>query len=170
VVEPELTGQRRRQTSRHGSVETRHRRSAFRRGGRWLVSGGLTGSTEADGFAIEPSARVHALWEQQNAYTYSQGPPQAERSFLTGRASTGVAIACPLAVHDALTISPYADIYADYYFAGDNAAAVTLAGGGGLTSTPFFDGWSAREASLAEGVGFEPTVPLQARTCRPLTF
>ncbi|QDM27463.1 phospholipase [Tardiphaga sp. vice304] len=113
-------------------------------GDRWLVSGGLTGSTEAYGFAIEPSARVYALWEQQNAYTDSLGTPQAERSFFTGRASTGFAVAYPWLFDAALTISPYAGIYADYYFTGDDAASVTLAGGGALTSTPFIDGWSAR--------------------------
>ena len=113
-------------------------------GDRWLVSGGLTGSTEAYGFYVEPSARVYALWEQQNAYTDSLGTPQAERSFFTGRASTGFNVAYPWLFDAALTISPYAGIYADYYFTGDDAAAVTLAGGGTLTSTPFIDGWSAR--------------------------
>jgi hypothetical protein len=113
-------------------------------GDRWLASGGLTGSTEAYGFSIEPSARVYALWEQQNAYTDSLGTPQAERSFFTGRASTGFNVAYPWLFDAALTISPYAGIYADYYFTGDDAAAVTLAGAGALTSTPFIDGWSAR--------------------------
>jgi hypothetical protein len=113
-------------------------------GDRWLVSGGLTGSTEAYGFSIEPSARVYALWEQQHAYTDSLGTPQAERSFFTGRASTGFNVAYPWLFDAALTISPYAGIYADYYFTGDDAASVALATGAPLTSTPFIDGWSAR--------------------------
>ena len=104
----------------------------------------MTGNTEAYGFHIEPSARVYALWEQQNAYTDSLGTPQAERNFFTGRASSGFNVAYPWLYDAALTISPYAGIYADYYFSGDDAAAITLAGGGALTSTPFLDGWSAR--------------------------
>ncbi|MDB5655223.1 MAG: outer rane autotransporter barrel domain protein, partial [Tardiphaga sp.] len=113
-------------------------------GDRWLLSGGLIGTTEAFGFAIEPSARVYALWENQHAYTDSLGTPQAERSFFTGRASTGFNVAYPWLFDATLTISPYAGIYADYYFTGDDAAAVTLAGAAPLTSVPFIDGWSAR--------------------------
>jgi hypothetical protein len=56
-------------------------------GHRWLVSGGLTSDTKVHGFDIEPSARVYALWENENAYTDSLGTQQAERSFFTGRAS-----------------------------------------------------------------------------------
>ena len=40
-------------------------------GHRWLVSGGFTGSYGWQAVLLEPSARVFALWEHENAYTDS---------------------------------------------------------------------------------------------------
>ncbi|WP_155413334.1 autotransporter outer membrane beta-barrel domain-containing protein, partial [Rhodopseudomonas palustris] len=113
-------------------------------GQRWLLSGGLTGTTEAFGFAIEPSAKVYALWERQNAYVDSLGTPQAQREFFTGRASAGLKVSYPWLYSATLTLSPYAGVNADYYFLGDNAETITLAGATPLASVPLLDGWSAR--------------------------
>jgi hypothetical protein len=54
-------------------------------GNRWLLSSGLTGLYKAAGFDIEPSAKVYALWEHENAYTDSLGTLQGARNFVTGR-------------------------------------------------------------------------------------
>src|SRR5258706_10278973 len=79
-------------------------------GNRLLVSGGLTGNYESHGFKIEPSARVYALWEHENAYTDTLGTAQAGRDFSTGRASTGVKLAYPFAWTSMVMLSPYAGI------------------------------------------------------------
>jgi outer membrane autotransporter protein len=113
-------------------------------GHRWLLSSGLTGTTHAFGLDIEPSAKVYALWENENAYTDSLGTPQADRNFFTGRGSAGLKVSYPWLYSDTITLAPYAGLYADYYFTGDNAAAVVLAGSAPLTSIPLLDGWSAR--------------------------
>ncbi|NEW99898.1 transporter [Rhodopseudomonas sp. BR0G17] len=113
-------------------------------GRRWLVSGGITGTTEAFGFAIEPSAKVYALWERQNAYIDSLGTPQAQREFFTGRASAGLKVSYPWIYSATLTLAPYTGVFVDYYFLGDNAETITLAGGAPLASVPLMDGWSAR--------------------------
>jgi hypothetical protein len=81
--------------------------------------------------------------ERQSAYTDSLGTLQAERTFATGRASGGAKFTYPFAWGFDTVLSPYAGLYADYYFTGDNAAA-TLAGAGALAAKPFFNGWSAR--------------------------
>lgn len=46
---------------------------------------------------FEPSAKVYALWERENAYADSLGTPQAARTFSSGRASAGnkVSYPCP---------------------------------------------------------------------------
>jgi hypothetical protein len=113
-------------------------------GHRWLVSGGLSGDTKVHGFDIEPSARVYALWENENAYTDSLGTPQAERSFFTGRASAGLKVSYPWLASATVALAPYAGLYADYYFTGDDAATVALAGAAPLASVPLLEGWSAR--------------------------
>ncbi|NVO13398.1 MAG: IPT/TIG domain-containing protein [Rhodoplanes sp.] len=113
-------------------------------GHRWLVSGGLTGTSQLYGLWIEPSARVYALWEHENGYTDSLGTPQDARNFFTGRASGGVKVAYPWIISPAVTLSPYAGLYADYYFSKDDAAAVILAGAPLLASVPLLEGWSAR--------------------------
>ena len=50
-------------------------------GTRWLVQSGLTGTYPWQSFVLEPSARVFALWEHENAYTDSLGTFQPARSF-----------------------------------------------------------------------------------------
>jgi hypothetical protein len=111
-------------------------------GTRWLVSGGLTGSYTFSAFEIEPSARVYALWEREDAYVDTLGASEAARSFVTGRGSAGVKISYPWLVSSTLTVAPHVGLYGDYYFTGDNAAAVGLP----LPAT-LIDGWSARLSS-----------------------
>lgn len=108
-------------------------------GNRWLLSTGLTGSYRMQQLLIEPSARVYALWEHENAYVDTLGTLQTARDFTTGRASGGVKLSTPIAWRDDVTLLPYAGVYSDYYFTRDNAAAI-----GALASTPLLDGWSAR--------------------------
>jgi len=117
-------------------------------GNRWLVSGGLTGNYESYGLQIEPSARVFALWEHENAYTDSLGTVQAQRNFSTGRASGGVKLAYPFAWISTITLAPYAGVYGDYYFNTDDVMAA-----GAAVLVPIFDGWSAR-ASVGIGAQF----------------
>jgi hypothetical protein len=112
-------------------------------GNRWLLSGGLSGDYKVYTFDIEPSARVYALWEHENAYTDTLGTRQADRDFAEGRASGGVKLGYPLRWRDSATLVPYAGLYGDYYFSHDNAAAI-IAAGVPLPVTPFLDGWSAR--------------------------
>jgi Bacterial Ig-like domain (group 3)/Autotransporter beta-domain len=110
-------------------------------GQRWLVSSGLTGYYKANGFLIEPSARVYALWEHENAYTDSLGTLQTARDFSTGRASGGVKVAYPIAWSPTTEIAPYVGLFADYYFNTDNATALVAP----AVPTQFvLDGWSAR--------------------------
>jgi Autotransporter beta-domain/Bacterial Ig-like domain (group 3) len=106
-------------------------------GSRWLAAGGLTGNYRWQHVAIEPSARVYALWERENAYTDSLGTLQPVRSFETGRASGGTKVSYPL-LWSGIEIVPYAGLYGDYYFSGDNALTP------GLTTVPLLQGWSAR--------------------------
>lgn len=132
-------------------------------GHRWLVSSGLTGNTKAYGFDIEPSAKLYALWERENAYTDSLGTLQADRAFLTGRASAGIKLSYPWLTSAAVMLAPYASFYADYYFTRDDAAALALAGALPLASVPLLDGWSARATGgLAARFGNEATVALGA--------
>jgi hypothetical protein len=114
-------------------------------GRRLLVTSGLTGSYVASGLTIEPSAKVYALWERQSAYVDSLGTSQAEHSFTTGRASGGVKLIYPVAWTSSVGVAPYAGLYADYYFTGDDAAVPI--GPGLLASQPFQTGWSARVAA-----------------------
>jgi Bacterial Ig-like domain (group 3)/Autotransporter beta-domain len=108
-------------------------------GTRWLVNGGLTGTYPWQQFVLEPSARVFALWEHENAYTDSLGTLQAARNFETGRASVGVKAIYPAAWSwSAAVLSPYAGLYADYYFSRDDAQTA------GLTTVPLLQGFSAR--------------------------
>jgi hypothetical protein len=113
-------------------------------GRRWLVSSGLSGDYKAYGLDIEPSARIYALWEHEDAFTDSLGTRQADRDFATGRASGGVKVSYPFGWSERVTLTPYAGLYGDYYFTHDNAAAIVGAGAVALASTPFLDGWSAR--------------------------
>jgi len=113
-------------------------------GTRWLVQGGLTGTYPWQKLVLEPSARVFALWEHENAYTDSLGTFQPARSFETGRASAGVKAIYPFAWTSSVALSPYAGLYADYYFSRDDAQTA------GLTTVPLLQGFSAR---LTGGVG-----------------
>lgn len=115
-------------------------------GNRWLVSGGLTGKYESFGLLIEPSARVYALWEHENAYTDTLGTLQSARDFTTGRASGGLRLAYPV-MWSSVAIAPYVGLYSDYYFNSDSASvpAASLA----TVSAAILDGWSARAAGGA---------------------
>ena len=107
-------------------------------GHRWLATGGLTGTYGWRAVLLEPSARVFALWEHENAYTDSLGTPQTDRNFATGRASGGVKVSYPLAWSSTTNVAPYLGLYGDYYFSRDDATTV------GLTTVPLLQGWSGR--------------------------
>jgi Autotransporter beta-domain/Bacterial Ig-like domain (group 3)/Putative Ig domain/IPT/TIG domain len=113
-------------------------------GGRWLASGGLTGIYKALGFDIEPSVKVYALWERENAYTDSLGTRQDNRDFSTGRSSGGVRLSYPIAWSETIALMPYVGLYGDYYFTRDDAASIVVAGLVPLASIPLLEGWSAR--------------------------
>jgi Autotransporter beta-domain len=104
---------------------------------RWLLSSGLTGSYKAGTVLIEPSARLYALWESQDAWTDSLGTRQGARSFDTARASLGGKISTPWQISSA-TVTPYAGLYGDYRFSSDDALPINAAQFG------IRDGWSAR--------------------------
>ena len=91
-------------------------------GQRWFASGGLTGTYKTvTGLEIEPSARLYALWESEGAYQDTLGIQHPDRNFSTGRASTGVKVAYPWLWSPGTTVTPYAGIYADYYFNKDDS-------------------------------------------------
>jgi hypothetical protein len=119
-------------------------------GNRWMLATGFTGSYKWANFNIEPSAKVYALWERENAYVDSLGTQQAARTFSSGRASAGSRISLPVPWLDNVLLAPYAGVYADYYFTQDDAAAIVAAGAVPLASTPLLQGWSAR---VTGGVG-----------------
>ena len=104
-------------------------------GTRWLASGGLTGTYRLPWLEIEPSAKVYAIWERDSSYVDSLGTLQAENTFSTGRASTGVKVAYPI-YWGAGAVAPYVGLYADYYFSSENAVL--------LLPTTFVQGWAAR--------------------------
>jgi hypothetical protein len=79
------------------------------------------------GLELEPSARVYALWEKQDAYLDSLGTTQSERNFSTGRASVGAKLTYRWALSSTTAIAPFAGIYADNYFTRDDAGAAALA-------------------------------------------
>ena len=113
-------------------------------GNRWVASTGLTGNYGVDGFILEPSANVYAVWERQNAWTDSLGTAQADRKFSAGRVSTGAKLIRPWSSGD-VTITPFAGFYGDWRFSTDNALA------GGQPVVGIGDGWSGRVTS---GVAF----------------
>jgi hypothetical protein len=104
-------------------------------GHRWLASGGLTGTYRTPWLEIEPSAKVYAIWERDDAYVDTLGTSQAENNFSTGRASTGAKVTYPMYWYTG-KIAPYVGVYADYYFSSENAAL--------LLPTQFVHGWAAR--------------------------
>jgi outer membrane autotransporter protein len=110
-------------------------------GVRWLVSGGLTGTYKLGAFALEPSARVYALFEREDAYTDTLGTAHAERTFSNGRGSGGVKLTYHWMDTAAVNLAPYLGLYGDYYFMHDDAVVP------GTTVAPPYDlltGWSAR--------------------------
>jgi hypothetical protein len=111
-------------------------------GTRWLFTGGITGTERFfSGIELEPSLRVYALHESEEAYIDSLGTAQDRRDFATGRASAGAKLTYPFfwAAHD-LRVAPYVGLYGDYYFTSDPAAATAF-----IPET--FQGWSARITS-----------------------
>ena len=117
-------------------------------GQRWFFTSGLTGTHKMGAFIIEPSAKIYALWEDEDAYTDSLGTVQPERDFSTGRASGGFKVAYPIALDDGGKFVPFAGIYGDYYFSDDDESAT-------LTFDDIIDdGWSARFTG-----GFSYTLP-----------
>ena len=107
-------------------------------GQRWLATGGLTGSYRWQTFMLEPSARIHTLWEHENGYTDSLGTLQSARNFATGRASGGIKVSYPLPGSSTTKLAPYMGLYGDYYFSLDDAATA------GLATAPLLQGWSGR--------------------------
>jgi hypothetical protein len=114
-------------------------------GQRWLATAALVGNYKTlYRLEIEPSVRVYALWEHNNAYVDSLGIAQTERNFSTGRASAGTKVTYPWLWSSTLTVAPYAGLYADYYFNRDDAAPPS---GPLLLPTEFVHGFSARVTS-----------------------
>jgi subtilisin family serine protease len=109
-------------------------------GHRWLTTVGATGTYGWQSFVLEPSARVYALWEHENAYTDTLSTLQTARDFSTGRASGGVKLAYPVVWSATTILTPYVGLYGDYYFNSDGAGAPAPG------AIPFIvlDGWSAR--------------------------
>jgi hypothetical protein len=107
-------------------------------GQRWLVASGLTGTWGWRSLEFEPSARVYALWEHDNAFVDSLGTPQGANDFSTGRASGGMKVTYPWAWSPTLNLGPYVGLYADYYFSREDTGALAL------TTAPLLQGWAAR--------------------------
>ncbi len=108
-------------------------------GNRTFVMTGLAGNYKATPtWEIEPSAHVYGLWEREAGYTDSLGTLQADHVFSTGRASAGVKATYLWQASNAVTIAPYAGVYADYYFSQDSSVS-TLP-----VPIPTLDGVSAR--------------------------
>jgi hypothetical protein len=86
---------------------------------------------------VEPSSRLCALWERQEAWTDSLCTLQPTRNFSAGRVATGGKVSYPWLTGD-FTVTPYVGLYGDWRFATDDAlpAGQPLVGIG--------DGWSAR--------------------------
>lgn len=96
-------------------------------GSRTLFTTALTGLYRfMPGLELEPSARVYALWEKENAYTDSLGTAQSERSFSTGRASVGAKLTYRWALSGTTAIAPFAGVYADNYFTKDDAGGAAI--------------------------------------------
>nr|WP_283848244.1 autotransporter outer membrane beta-barrel domain-containing protein [Bradyrhizobium sp. NAS80.1] len=121
-------------------------------GQRWIATAALVGTYKtAQGFEIEPSARVYAIWEHDDAYTDNLGITQTERTFSNGRASAGTKVAYPWMCSPTVTLTPYVGVYADYYFNSDDATVPLTPL---LLPTQFVQGWSAR---VTGGLGVTTT-------------
>jgi len=112
-------------------------------GHRLLASGGITGTYESYGWQIEPSARLYAIWEHEDAYTDTLGTSDAARDFSTGRASGGVKLTYPVAWSPTVQLAPYVGVYGDYYFNADTADATAIVSSS-IPIAVVLDGWSAR--------------------------
>ena len=124
-------------------------------GGRWLANGGLSGLYRLHPVEIEPSAKVYALWETDDAYVDTLGTAQASNRFSLGRASVGAKAAYPMLSNPGTTLAPYAGVYADYYFSSSNAVS--------LVPTQIVQGWAARvTGGLAYTVSGGPNLSLGA--------
>jgi outer membrane autotransporter protein len=118
------------------------------RGSRWLAAGGFTGQYGFAAFFVEPSARIYALWESENAYTDSLGAVHPSRQFSEGNVSAGAKLIYPMWLGSGRSLSPYLGLYTDYRFSTDNALPVAFADAG------IKDGWSERvSAGLALACG-----------------
>jgi Autotransporter beta-domain len=113
-------------------------------GDRWLVSGGLTGVYKVQDFEFEPSAKVFALWENENTYRDSLGTLQDSRTFFTGRTSAGMNLIYPWVYDASVTLAPSLGFYGDYYFNGDNAGIIETGNAAAISSTPVLTGFSGR--------------------------
>jgi len=107
-------------------------------GSRWLATGALSGDYRYGLFMLEPSVRIYALWESENAYTDSLGTLQAARNFSEGRIATGGKVTYPWQATSGLLVSPYVGLYGDYRFSTDSALPV------GIAFVGIKDGWSER--------------------------
>ncbi len=125
-----------------GYNDTAGMASANFRGMRWLASGGVTGTYDVQGFVLQPSAKLYALWERDGAYVDSLGIAQPSYSFSTGRASAGTRVSYPFEWSPATMLAPYAAVHGDYYFTGNQASVA------GVPTIPLLlQGWSARVAA-----------------------
>jgi hypothetical protein len=119
-------------------------------GNRWVASTGLTGTYTMARLLIEPSAKVHVLWEHDNQYLDSLGTVQNAIDFSTGRASGGAQVTYPWYADAWVAIAPYVGAYADYYF--NNNGGVPL-----LLPTQFVQGFAGRvTAGLAYNINNGP--------------
>jgi hypothetical protein len=109
-------------------------------GNRLVAAGGLVGTHHAGDFVIEPSARIHALWERQSAWTDTLGTAQAGRTFSAGRISGGAKVIKPFSYRE-ITITPYVGLFGDYRFSSDNALPA------GNPIVGIGDGWTGRVTS-----------------------
>lgn len=94
---------------------------------RWLVTSGLTGDFElGENLTVSPSARVSALWENQEGWTDSLATAHAAKSFSDGTASGGVTFSGKWLLLEDMTFLPYFGLFADYRF--DNSGGTTTTG------------------------------------------
>ncbi|AMN44242.1 autotransporter domain-containing protein [Rhodoplanes sp. Z2-YC6860] len=107
-------------------------------GSRWLTSAGLTGTYRLASVVLEPSARVYALWEREDAWTDNIGGLHGERNFSVGRVSSGGRIFFPWLTASGILLAPYVGFYGDWRFSSDSALPVSAANAG------IKDGWSGR--------------------------
>jgi hypothetical protein len=114
-------------------------------GHRWLASTGLTGNYPVWSFAFEPSAKIYALWENENAFTDSLGTLQSAHNFSAGRVATGGKVVYPWLMADGTKISSYFGLYGDWRFSTNNALPA------GQPVVGIGDGWSGR---VTGGVAF----------------